>query len=225
MKNPKTRAILLLIISSFLILTTAGSVVYGCSLQERGEFFSGWGYFTMFTTDSNVVAGFIAVFTFAFALCRLCGWQGEIPKWAVVLMLSGSTAVMLTFITVVVFLGPVFALSMGMNFFYMFSNEVFFLHFANPVAAAFALIFLVQPHRLTAKDCLVGVIPTFLYSLVYASNVIAGSWKDFYNFTLGGHLEWTPIILAVMYGGSYLIAFVLAKCHNKVQKNLEAAAQ
>lgn len=214
----KKRAVLLLVISGFLILTTIGAVVFGM-MQNRGEF-SGCGTFRMFTTDSNILSGLVAVLTLSFALCRLCGWTGEIPRWVLLLDLAASSGVMLTFVIAAGFLGPM----MGPYYFGIFAQETFFLHLLNPLLAAVLLIFLLPSHRLTARHALIGLIPTVLYSAVYTYEILSGGWHDFYGFTLGGHYELTPIILIIMYGLTYLIAFVLTRLHNAVVKRQERKA-
>ena len=209
MQQQKRRSLFLLITSGYLILSTAGAALFGV-LSDRGAF-SGWGFFRMFTTDSNVLMGLAAIPVFGLALASLCGWQGKMPRWLVRFYLVAATSVALTFLTVMVLFVPF----MGV---FAFMQDNFFFHLLNPLVAMASCVWLVQPHRLTVADCFIATVPMVIYGSVYVPCVLTGRWIDFYNFTFGGHFELAPLMCAVMYGATFLCAFILKVGHNAVLK-------
>lgn len=211
--NNKRRFATLLVIGALIFLTTVGAVLYGM-IQPRGEF-TGVGTFKMFTTDSNILSALVSLILCGFAIARFCGWRGNIPRWVTSLSLAATTGVMLTFIIAAGFLGPM----MGPHYLRIFAEDTFFLHLLNPLLAAINFIFFLPSEKMRFTDALIGIVPMVIYSAVYTGQVLSGKWFDFYGFTFGGHYEFTPVILVVMYGLTFLISFLLMKTHNRVNKN------
>ncbi|MBQ9005242.1 MAG: hypothetical protein IJ092_02590, partial [Atopobiaceae bacterium] len=79
-----------------------------------------------YTVLSNLFSGLAS----ALYAAELLLTHGAPPQWLLVLKLAGASVVMVTFLTVVLFLGP----TMGWT--YMFKSGNFWLHLVLPLAAA-----------------------------------------------------------------------------------------
>lgn len=208
------------IIISTIIVATIG-VLYGAGEGQVGEDMRGAGYFKAFTNLSNILAAVCALVMLRFNIRNLKDDDDDFPRWAVLFYYTGASAVGLTFVIVLVFLGPMFK-AMGLGYFVMFRNHLFYLHFLNPLLCGISFSLLQRKHVFGVRENIIAIIPTVLYSVVYAYMVvIAKKWNDFYNFTLGGHFEFTPMIMIVMYGISFLVAFWLKKLHDRSVANAE----
>lgn len=168
--------------------------------------------FRYFTTDSNLLMALIAVIYAAFNVVCLVRPQTAEPEWLHILKFVGTAAVSVTFVTVVIFLGPTAAMRSGMRgYLRMFEGNVFFLHFLCPVLAIISFALLERGARLTPAQNLWALIPTVVYSIVYLIMVvlIKHPWPDFYGFTFGGRLWAVPLSMAAMYLLTYGLATLL----------------
>lgn len=172
-------------------------------------------YFRHFTNLSNIYMGIISLIIFIYTLAH---FKEEIylPKWLRIAELAGVAGVMLTFLTVILFLVPVDVRSWE-DFINMYKNDMFFFHFLNPLLAFFSFLFFVKGDKLTWKEAFFGMIPMVTYSLFYVIFVFTGFWGDFYGFTFGGNLWAMPLSLLVMYIFTYLVSFLTSFIYNKIE--------
>ena len=168
--------------------------------------------FRYFTTDSNLLMAAIALIYAGFNVLCLIRPDTVQPKWLHVLKFIGTTAVSVTFVTVVIFLGPTAAMKSGARgYFRMFEGNVFFLHFLCPVLAILSFTLLERGSRLTPAETLWALIPTLIYSVVYLIMVVLVKhpWPDFYGFTFGGKLWAIPFSMVGMYTLTFALATAL----------------
>ncbi len=166
-------------------------------------------YFNTFTIDSNLFMALCALIRMALGHSEKC------RRFTTVLFYTGTTCVALTMVTVLLFLGPL-QWTMGKSYFSMFADDMLFFHLLNPLMAITAIVLSCDGIQLKLRHCLIALVPVIVYSVVYVRNVIfVRCWNDFYNFTFGGKNYLAPIMLAVMYGATLLIAFGIGKAHNK----------
>ena len=164
-----------------------------------------------FTTHSNLLNGADC------AAMRNVLMLGKKPsQGAQTWKLAGTAAVGLTFLTVMVFLGPVFGyggMFLGTNFWY---------HLALPVISILSFVTLERDARLPFRTTFLAVVPMLLYSVGYLGNVLIqgpGEWPDkhdFYGFLLWG---W-PIGIAIACGLAvliWLLAVVLRGLNGKTK--------
>ena len=150
-----------------------------------------------FTVQSNL---FCAAASLAAAIGRLLGG----PSAAVLAVKFVATAaVSVTFLTVLVFLGPQYGYKL------MFTGPDFWLHLACPLLALLTFFAWDRP-ALTWAGALLGVVPVLLYGLLYLQRVVRiKSWEDFYGFNRDG--KWPLSFLAMVLGAaavSLLLALV-----------------
>ena len=125
--------------------------------------------------------------------------QGEDEELGLPLLLLnyvGTHAVLVTLLTVLVFLGPQFGYKP------LLSGPDFFLHLFCPLLALISYLAWDRP-PMTPLLSLIGVIPVLLYGLLYLRKVVyAKQWEDFYGFNRGGH--WPRSFAAMLLGAALL---------------------
>ena len=168
--------------------------------------------FRYFTTDSNLLMAVIALVYAGFNVLCLFRPETAEPKWLHILKFTGTTAVSVTFVTVVIFLGPTAAMKSGARgYFRMFEGNVFFLHFLCPLLAIVSFTLLERGPRLSVIETLWALIPTVVYSIIYYIMVVkaARPWPDFYGFTFGGKMWAVPFSVLGMYTLTFGLATLL----------------
>lgn len=191
-----------LILEILIILTTIGSWI---RMFRRGgdRMLSQKGLASLkyYTCLSNIFAGLVSCLT-VFCLL-LTGLQVVLPMWLVLLKYSAAVSVCLTFCVVVVFLGP------RMGYKPLFAHEQLCLHAVGPLLAVFSFLSSPFVPEMKSSAAIIAVIPTLLYGIVYAANILKSgigegeNTNDWYGFAVGG-VKSIPvafaIILAVTWG-------------------------
>ncbi len=166
--------------------------------------------FMFFTVDSNILAAVAALLLAALQLRDMISGGRNIPLWAMALKYVGTVAVSVTFFTVVCFLGPVF------GFWGMFAGNNFFLHLICPLLAIFSCFLLEAEPPLRFRSTLLGLLPTFVYGVVYIVMVVfRRAWYDFYGFNMGGFWYLSAALMLI---ATYLLALGLWALRRAVGK-------
>lgn len=154
--------------------------------------------FRYFTVLSNVLCALGAL-----ALCLF-----PESRWAWLLKYTGTAAVAVTLLTVLLFLGPTFGYRA------LLKGADFFLHLITPLLAVFSFSFL-EKRGLGFPEALLGLLPVLLYGGVYTYKILLApqekAWEDFYGFNRGG--KW-PLSMAGMGSGALLICLGLMSLQN-----------
>ena len=124
---------------------------------------SGLNSLRYYTVLSNLLEGLAALLTVVFLALILAGKAKELPRWLTLLRYAGVTSVSLTFLTVMVYLGPVF----GFNI--MFNDANLYFHLLIPLLAIAEAVFL-SGEKLRFTDSFVAALPTLLYGIWYVIN-------------------------------------------------------
>lgn len=209
----KARNIIDLVLNLLIVLSTVWAVRLYYIMGPDALGSVGSKSLKYFTTDSNILVAMAALVMMLFNIARIIKPEIAIPKWVSVFKYAGTSAVTLTLLTVVLFLGPVFAMQGGIQaYFHMFEGNTFALHFSTPVLAIISLIFFERDNRFELGDCLIACLPSYIYSFVYFTMVVClKKWNDWYNFTLGGKYYMVPVALVVMYLATYAISAILRR--------------
>ena len=173
-------------------------------------------FFRYFTNLSNLYAGIVSLIVFIFSLIHIKE-DYALPKWLRIVQLSAVTSLVLTFLTVLVFVGPTYAAN-GNNYFDMYMYDMFFFHFFNPILVFIVFLFFSKGEKLNWKECLFGIIPMVLYAIFYSIVVLSGTMEDFYGFTFGGQYWVIPLVIPVMLGVTYGASFLSSLLYNKIHK-------
>lgn len=166
--------------------------------------------FCMFTVNSNILAALSAFTIIPYAIDGLRKKEYILPNWAVIFMMTGTTAVALTFLVSLFILAPV------KGFVLIFTGSRFFLHGVCPILSILAFCVFVTSHKITVKQSLFSLIPVAIYAILYFVMVVViteehGGWKDFYGFVTRIPF-WIPAILILPL--TFGIASLLRWWHN-----------
>lgn len=167
--------------------------------------------FRYFTIDSNILAAIASALLLPYEFKRAVGNSEKIPTALSILKLAGTVAVTITFVVVMVFLGPTIGYGK------MFEGANIFLHALCPIFAIVSFIFFDGGNEISRKQGLPALLPVVIYGLLYFVMVIIitesnGGWKDFYGFNMGGF--W-PVSIAAMFLVNVLFVMLLRKLRNK----------
>ena len=151
-----------------------------------------------YTALSNLLC---AAACLAVVIARLCG---EVPPAVLILKYVGTAAVAVTFLTVMLFLGP-----FVYDYKLLLTGPDLWLHLICPVLAIVSLLLWDKPDA-PFGIVLLGTLPVLLYGAVYLYRVLLAPpekrWEDFYGFNRGG--RW-PLSLVLMLLGAFAVSAVL----------------
>ena len=172
--------------------------------------------FRFYTVDSNVLMGIVSLLFLISEIQILRCKKEKVSRLLYILKLIGTVGTSLTFLTVVLYLGPISKNGMLS----MFLNANLFFHLITPVLSIITFIFFENTDTLKFKDSFLGVSTMTLYAIFYVVNILihvengkVSPAYDWYWFVQNG--VWTMIIvLPVMLFFTYLISFVLLKINN-----------
>ena len=168
-----------------------------------------------FTVLSNLLLG-IAAFVYALCVLRiLLGKAAGIPCTVYQLKYAATVSVGLTFLTVMLFLGPRFGYGA------MFQGVNLWFHLLIPLAAIASFWLLEPDGTLSLQDSMLAVLPTLLYAIGYIINVLSYGIKpgdfshDWYGFAQGS-LAMAGVAFVVMLLGTWGIALLVRIVKNRL---------
>lgn len=216
--NMRIRKRLAILVNSIIavdaMVIAALGIVYGAGEGQLGNYVIGWGYFKPYTMDSNIFTGVVALLVVIYSLININNEETQLPGWLMRAYLMGTTCLVLTFLIATLFLAPIQVIN-GRNYFTMFSKDMFFFHFLNPLLATFSLVALLKDTKFSLVDRFIGMVPMVVYSFVYfVMVVVLKRWNDFYHFTFDGRYYLIPGVVVIIYGVTYLNAYWLTRAHN-----------
>lgn len=175
-----------------------------------------WHHVASFTILSNIFLGIVALISTIIALKNPNKpFSPKVSTWYLV----AASSTMLTCLTVLFFLAPMRAIS-GRNYFDMLLEQMFFLHFLNPILGAICYIFFFKTEtKIGLKPCFLAILPPVMYSSPYIFCVcIIKIWPDFYGLTFGGNYYVIPLVYLIFCSVMLVISSSLAALHNHYQK-------
>lgn len=181
-------------------------MVFGGEGVLRSGGLEGLKYFTVL---SNVLEGAAAL-----VWMISVGATGRETRFVTVLKYIAAVCVGLTFVTVLVFFGPLY------GYLSMYRSANFFFHLLVPLGAMVEFV-LMNRETVSLRENLAAVAAPLLYGTVYTINVLVREpadnpfEHDFYGFLLWG----LPVgigIFAVICAATFLIGLALRKCNGMV---------
>jgi len=165
-----------------------------------------WAYFTQNLVDRfsarNVDQFSVDKYMMLFARIM----QGQPKSFATQFKYYGTCTVVVTLITVLVFLGPTIGYKK------MFEGNNLYMHLVGPLLALISFCFLDRGTKLNISHVWKSLIPTIIYGAVYIVMVlITKEWPDFYGFNANG--MWYVSLVAMM-AGAFIIGLVIKALHN-----------
>jgi hypothetical protein len=158
--------------------------------------------FRFFTCQSNVLCAFAALLTTVSQLA------GGIPEWVWILKYIGTSAVSVTMMTVLLFLGPAYSYKE------LLKGPDFFMHLLTPLLALLSFC-VFEKRGMRFSLALTGLLPVVLYGPLYLYKILYAPegkrWDDFYGFNKSG--KW-PAAFAAMLAGTFLICMGIMALQN-----------
>lgn len=218
----KTKLKISLIINIIIVALTIFSAVImftGIKFMEGGYKLEStkMGMLRFFTVQSNLFMGIVAAIFAVKEIKMLRGKNDEITSKMYALKLMSTSAVGLTFLTVFAYLGPITPGGVGQ----LLKNSNLFFHLIIPVLSMIGFAVFERTNKLKFKYTLLGIIPTLLYEIYYATNVLihmengkVSSMYDWYWFAQGGVLQ-MAIVIPLMLFVTYIICLILWRINRK----------
>lgn len=161
--------------------------------------------FRYFTIDSNLLVSVAGICMVIAEIAALTG-GAPIPEWVYTLKFAGTSAVTVTLLTVLFFLGPT------QGYRKAFAGDNLYMHLIGPLIAILSFCFLERGAPLPTSSLIFAVLPTVVYGAVYLTMVlITRKWEDFYGFNTGG--RWY-VSMPIMYLSGFGISLLLRLLHN-----------
>jgi hypothetical protein len=193
-------------IVNIVIAITAFAAWIWMTFGREGIFLkNGIGNLKFFTVLSNLMEGIASV------VWLLSGnADAAMRDRAERFKFIAAVSVMLTFTTIMAFLGPLYGYGM------MFIGANLFYHLLIPIAAFAEIVFLSE-REYTLRDNNIAVIPTLLYGVFYISNCVVNGPEngDWYWFLAWGY----PVGILIFIGiciVTWLLAFVMRKLQKRI---------
>ena len=154
--------------------------------------------FRFFTVQSNVLCAFSALFLCLFPNVR----------WVWLLKYTGTAAVCVTMLTVLLYLGPMAGYKK------LLSGPDLFMHLITPLLALISFT-VFEKRGMSFSESLWGLVPVVLYGSLYLYKIIIAppdkAWEDFYGFNQGGKYL---LSMTAMFFGTFLICMGLMALQN-----------
>ena len=181
---------------------------------------SGRELFKFFTVDSNMFMGVIAFIFGIYELKIIKNKEKEIPHLFYSLKLMATVSVTLTFLVTALFLVP----TLKYPWYELYKNSNLFFHLLVPVLSIINFTVYERSDTLDIKDVLLSAVPVIFYSSFYTANVLSHVGEenvlteyDFYGFLRGG-LKTLPLVMLLIFTGTYAISLSLVYFHHKETK-------
>ncbi len=184
----------------FIILVTAFSFVL-CFRNGEGKWSlqSGRRALRFFTILSNVLCAFASL------LVLISFRKGDLPLGVWLFKYIATSSVTVTFLTVMVFLGPTLGYKDQLK------GLSFFLHLLNPLFSVISFCFLERVYPLSFAVSLLGLLPVVLYGILYLYKVVfTNQWEDFYGFNKNG--KWKISFSAMLVGTLFVCVLLWFLC-------------
>ena len=182
--------------------------------------------FRMFTTQSNVIAGITAGIILVYEVLIILKKKDKLPDWLRIVKMVTTTAVTLTLLVVLFYLGFV-AIAEGYSYFIMFRNTNICFHLLTPISAILSFILFEGGNKINFKFTFLNLIHMISYSIFYSINVFTHLTPDgkvdrkydWYYFVLGENWTFVFVVIGVL-TLTYLIGFSLWILNRKFSKNM-----
>lgn len=166
--------------------------------------------FLFYTELSNLFAMGVCFVT---ALCQLRALLtgGEMPAWVRTLKYTVTCCLMLTFLTVVFVLAPMYG--PDGHYVMLLTSSMLYNHFLNPVTALLSFVLLERAPALPRRAVGRAMIPTLVYGGIMLVANVAKVYKGPYPFLYVYEQPlWTSCMwVVVILGGALLIAWAVWK--------------
>ena len=144
--------------------------------------------------------------------------DGRMPHGIEVFRLVCTVQLYITWLVIFVGAVPLFFSSGPGSLAAMYGGSMFVMHFLAPVVSLVSFVFLEGTPRLTRRDAFLGVLPTYLYTLVLVPLNAFGVVEGPYPFLqVDTNPLWLSLVYAVLFlPGDYLVSLCGKWLHNGI---------
>ena len=161
-----------------------------------------------YTHQSNFIALITSVFFVLAGVPKLFG-DGRMPHVIKFFRLMSTVMLYITFIVVLVGLGPMSILAGG-DLFSMYGGPMFVMHLMGPIVSLVSFVFFEGTPRVGLGDALLAVQYNYLYTIVMVILNAVGKVEGPYPFLM---VDTNPVWLSIFYAAVMLPgAFLVALC-------------
>ncbi len=180
-KNRLINLISLIANLGIAVLTAISLTAFFVSIDGSDQFVIGFYAFEYFTVLSNIFIGLVGLALIVFNVKNLIKDENNIPKVLEIIKYVASSAVGVTMLTVIFFLGPT------QGFEIMYKSINLFMHLISPLLAILSFVILEGKPNKKFYVTAFSILPVLIYGAVYLFNVLVfGTWNDFYGFNANG---------------------------------------
>jgi len=165
--------------------------------------------FVYYTEDSNILCLLSSSLFILFI-----AFNKKIPKWLSILKYISTIGLVITFLTVLFILMPLY----GFNYhFLLLDGSLFYHHLICPILAFVTFVFFDDLKLFDFKDTVIGLTYTILYAIILITLNILNKVSGPYPFlkvsdqSITTSIVWFIVLISL----SYIISYVLSILHNK----------
>ncbi len=181
-----------------VLCTVFSTIICFRDKENRWSVSEGFRRLRFFTLLSNLLCA-IASFSVLLSLIN-----SVFPYGVWLFKYVGTASVTVTFLTVMVFLGPTLGYKSQLE------GWAFYLHVVGPLFAIISFCFFERAYPLSFPLSLCGIFPVLFYGCLYLKKVVFSSgdaqWDDFYGFNKNGNWK---ISFSAMLVGTFFICLLL----------------
>ena len=180
-------------IVAFIINVVVFTLAIYCLVSLIRSALNGNNRFIYFTNISNLIVGFLASVNATFLLISIIRNENYVPRLFTLIKVIAISMTTLTFFTVLFVIGPIDGYVKN------YSGRNFFTHLIIPLSVLISYLFLEEKQDFRWEFSLLILIPLFIYSIFYVTNVvILKTWPDIYFINKQG--LWYLFLLAFLVG-------------------------
>ena len=188
-----------------LVLNTGIVLAVGVSWSRMFFAFEGgtlasvrWASLKYFTVLSNLLAGITALVTLAVLLRR----KGDVPRWLNGLRWAAAASVLLTMLTVMLFLGFIYGHASLLQGFQLW------MHLLVPLMVLGDYLLLPAPVP-AMRESWIPVLPMLLYGVFYMVNALTGGPEQDWYFLARGNASTAAVSSLAMLAGTWCIGILV----------------
>ncbi len=214
----KMRFIVGIVLCSLVIVMTFVALTLNLVDYKKQTPESGIGTLRMFTTVSNIIAGFAALMCLPFQIDGLRRDRYKLPSWIVIVMYVGAAGVFLTFFVAITLITAYQGFVKT-----MFSNSNLYMHTINPLLITFLFVLVVSDTHIKFSQSFIAAVPVIVYMVVYFIMVfIAHVWRDHYY--TDKFIPW-PVSMVLIIAISFGVCQLLRALHNLTNKRVHRSIE
>lgn len=229
MEKRDIKRLISIIANGLIIVLVIIYLILSLSFEVSGSMMgAGWGILKYYTTLSNIFAMITSAILLPYQIISFVKKHDVVPVWSLILKLTSTVSVMLTFLISALYLGPI-NVTNGRSYWEMFSGTTMIVHLIVPLLAFASFCFLESSKEIKFRYSFLGLWTVLTYSIFYIINyychLVEGdglsleSRYDWYSFFQSESILYVIITIIVIFSFTYAISFLLWFLNKKTAKH------